>query len=154
MVSPVPRSLFGAQSQPGDSDAERAAHSGDARSRQSSGADLSAEAQQALQFSKALGGTGPQQFSVDWLTLKALFTRLSPEEQAALGLHSTEARPLPGSTYNYDHVSSGYGPGAGGSALASVVSKASSAVFGVTTPVVREGGSGTSSRGELKFDDI
>eukprot|EP01034_Spumella_vulgaris_P026143 gene26144-32677_t len=77
--------------------------------------ELSPDELNALQFSKAL--TGPhekQRFSIDWLTLKGMFTDLTPREQEALGIHNNESRPAAGASFNYDHVSSeGYGPGAG-----------------------------------------
>lgn len=48
--------------------------------------DLTAEQQRALQFSRALQGPNEKQkFSIDWLTLKAMFTHLTPEEQETLG---------------------------------------------------------------------
>ena len=76
--------------------------------------DLTAEEQAALQFSKALSGPNDKQkFSLDWFTLKSMFGTLSPTEAENLGVHNTENATQPGASYNYDHVSSSYGPGAG-----------------------------------------
>lgn len=92
--------------------------------------DLSAEEQAALHFSKALSGPNDKQkFALDWFTLKSMFGTLSPSEAENLGVTNTENATQPGASYNYDHVSTGYGPGAGLVYIQNTLQKGSAAGY-------------------------